>query len=893
MAEFGIDVASGPDNADVIANHATHLEERSSVPMVSHCHGLYWSGYEWPTWTEVANKSVIESMRRARIVTAPSQWVAAAITRGMLISPEVIYHGVDTDTWNPDGSPSSFVLWNKAREDAISNPKYMQELARMMPSTQFISTFGIPTSNVKVTGPFSQNQMKAILPRAGVYLSTTRETFGIGTIEALSCGVPVVGWDYGGQSEIVVNDQTGYLVPYGDYSLLKYAVTEAFANHDRLSKGARQDALDRWQWRDKVQQYAELYRSVYEANRVERPRVSIIVTTYNLTKYLNDCIQSVIDQSMNDWEIVVVDDCSQDDPKSLVDSMNDSRIHYIRTRENVGLALARNIGWTRSTGKYIIFLDADDMLDRATLELLTDALDRDSGIHIAYGSLDTVSDDGGSRRRNEWPRNDFDWRAQISHLNQLPYASMVRREVLERSGGYRERDWRAEDASMWMRLTSLGFRAKMVTDRPTLIYRFRSDSKSAQESREHADRDGDWTRWFPWRTGATSGREGEDVYYKNIRPNPSLVPFGAQGSPPGQKHSWPIHHHAHPVVSIVIPVAPLHQRYLVDALDSCLAQTIVDWEVIVIDDSRDASMPEIIQSHPFARVYHSLGKGTGRARNIGIMHAHGQFVLFLDADDILEPSALEDMLQAYVKHDGGYIYSDCKIPGDPKKIDLPGETIEAVDYDQETFIRSGYTDDMPGCHSVTILIAKADLDQTQGFDETLAYWEDWKLPLELAVLGIRGVRVPKPLLVYRFNTGVRRHASKAQEGAIKEALRQQFEPYTTGVKQMCACTGGNGGTPAKNAAMKALSLLQQLSAVVKDVESVDQYVQDGKVRLRYIGEKFAGVPYRGRVSRRQYVFGRDPVNEFQDVDARDAPDLMRTGDFDIIDTAVVMERAWR
>ena len=63
MSEFGIDIASNPDNADIIANHATHLEERPGIPMVSHCHGLYWSDYEWPTWTEIANKSVIEAMR--------------------------------------------------------------------------------------------------------------------------------------------------------------------------------------------------------------------------------------------------------------------------------------------------------------------------------------------------------------------------------------------------------------------------------------------------------------------------------------------------------------------------------------------------------------------------------------------------------------------------------------------------------------------------------------------------------------------------------------------------------------------------------------------------------------------------------------------------------------
>lgn len=896
LSEFGVDIASSPDVADVIANHATLLEERSGIPMVSHCHGMYWSDYNWPSWADTTNKEVIEAMVRADAVTAPSHWVAEAISRGMLVSPHVVHHGVDTNLWRP-GESSGFVIWNKAREDAVSNPAHMQELANIAKDVQFVSTFGVPTSNVKVTGSLSQIQMRAILPRADIYLATVRETFGIGTLEALSCGVPVVGWDYGGQKEIIINGETGYLVKYGDYKALAEALYQCMTERDRLSANARDDAMNRWQWRDKVEKYADLYKSLYGASQVKRPRISVIVTTYNLSRYLYDCIHSVIDQSIKDWDMIVIDDCSQDDPKQIIQEINDPRIRYFRTRENVGLSNARNIGWRRSFGKYVIALDADDMLDHAALERMADALDRDSSIHIVYGSLDTVSDDGSNRQRSRWPSGNFDWRAQISHLNQLPYASMVRREVLERSGGYRERDWRAEDASLWTRVTSFGFRAKMVTDKTTLIYRLRGDSKSVEEGREHPDRDGDWTKMFPWRTGAKSGQEGEEVFYRGIRPNPNLVPFGAQGAPPNRKQSWPIHHYAHPVVSIIIPVATSHRRYLIDALDSCVAQTVVDWEAIVIDDSLDMSMPGVIQSHPFAKVFYSEGKGTSRARNIGIENARGEFVLFLDADDVLEPTALEDMLRAYVSNDGGYIYCDCKILDNPKHLDGPGETIESLDYDQSIFIRSGYTDNMPGCHSVTMLVAKADMNQTSGFDESLAFWEDWKLPLEFAVMGVRGVRVPKPLLIYRLDTGIRRKASSVHEGSIRESLREQFEPYANGAREMCACTGGNGGAAAKNAALRALGLLEQpkTSVLSDEVRDIDDYVKDGRVRLRYIGNRFAGVPYRGKVSRIQYTFGRDPSCEFRDVDARDAPELMRTGDFEVIDSEAITERSavWR
>lgn len=895
LQEYGINVVSNPDAAHVIANHGTMFEERPGVPTVCHNHGLYWSGYDWPKWVQDANEMVINSMLRSQAVTAPSRWVADAISRGVLFRPDVVYHGVDSTIWTPDpDGHAGYVLWNKARDDAVSSPRPMQELAMRMQNIPFVSTFGMPTQNVRVVGVLNRSTMRGVVRRAGLYLQTTRETMGISTLEALSSGVPIVGWNYGGQAEIVIQGETGYLAEPGNFEELEECIRKALADRDRLSANCRRDAEERWGWRDKIAQYAELYKRVAADWNQERPKVSIIVTTHNLARYLGDCLHSVQTQSLGDFEVVVVDDYSNDDPKSVVSSLNDNRFTYVRTRENVGLSVARNIGFRSSKGKYVLYLDADDMLDVAAIEILSDALDHDRGISIAYGHLDTVGESGEGRRRNEWPNGDFDWRAQISHLNQLPYSSMMRREVMELSGGYRERDWRAEDAAHWTRVTSLGLHAKMVTDRSTLVYRLRSDSKQTREHQTNADKDGDWTRFFPWRTGATNGREGEDVYHKNVRPHPNLVPFGAQGRPPGRIPAWPVHHHAHPTVSIVIPVCPSHYRFLTDSLDSCLAQSITDWEAIVVDDSNDGMMPESIPGHPFARVFYSHGRGAGAARNVGAAQARGKFLLFLDADDILEPNALERMLEAWLQYEG-YIYCDCKIPTDPKRLDGPFEVIPAFDYDQLEFVGSGYSAEMIGRHTVTALIATEDFRRTRGFDEKLPFWEDWELYLQLAVLGIRGFRLPEALLLYRIDTGVRREASFKQEEMLREALRRVYHPYYTMEKEMCACTGGYGGTKAKTAAQNSLSNVRSAAVGTStNLEDMENYVMNGKIRLHYIGERFGGIPYTGRKTRTKYVAGRDPAVEFVDVWADDAPDLLRTSDFEMVDVPTLSERmAWR
>ena len=89
------------------------------------------------------------------------------------------------------------------------------------------------------------------------------------------------------------------------------------------------------------------------------PLFSIIIPTYNRAKLLKVAIQSVIDQTYEDWELIVVDDGSTDETKNIVKGIKDSRIKYVY-QENKKLSAARNTGVKNSVGKYICFLDDDD-----------------------------------------------------------------------------------------------------------------------------------------------------------------------------------------------------------------------------------------------------------------------------------------------------------------------------------------------------------------------------------------------------------------------------------------------------------------------------------------------------------------------------------------------------
>lgn len=99
--------------------------------------------------------------------------------------------------------------------------------------------------------------------------------------------------------------------------------------------------------------------------------ISVIICVYNCEKYIKNCIDSVINQTYKNLEIVIVNDGSTDNTLNIIESYNDSRLKII-TQENKGISNARNVGLNHSTGQYIYFVDADDSILNDTIEYLYD-----------------------------------------------------------------------------------------------------------------------------------------------------------------------------------------------------------------------------------------------------------------------------------------------------------------------------------------------------------------------------------------------------------------------------------------------------------------------------------------------------------------------------------------
>lgn len=97
--------------------------------------------------------------------------------------------------------------------------------------------------------------------------------------------------------------------------------------------------------------------------------ISIIVPVYNASKYLNKCLDSLVNQSKKELEFIIINDGSTDDSEFIINSYKDDRIRYFK-RSNHGIGNTRNFGISKSNGKYIMFLDSDDYLDYNACELL-------------------------------------------------------------------------------------------------------------------------------------------------------------------------------------------------------------------------------------------------------------------------------------------------------------------------------------------------------------------------------------------------------------------------------------------------------------------------------------------------------------------------------------------
>jgi glycosyltransferase involved in cell wall biosynthesis len=185
-----------------------------------------------------------------------------------------------------------------------------------------------------------------------------------------------------------------------------------------------------------------------------RPKVSVIIPVFNRPEAVRRAIESVLAQTCQDFEIIVVDDASTDATPAVVAAFADSRISLIRHERNRGGSAARNTGIRASSAPYVGFLDSDDewlphKLERQ-LAVFEGATDQ---VGLVYAGAERVYEDGVVSR--DLPRSERDLTRTLLLENVIGETSvgMVRRSVLDQTGGFDESLPSCQDLDLWLRIS--------------------------------------------------------------------------------------------------------------------------------------------------------------------------------------------------------------------------------------------------------------------------------------------------------------------------------------------------------------------------------------------------------------------------------------------------------
>jgi glycosyltransferase involved in cell wall biosynthesis len=676
--------------------------------------------------------------------------------------------------------------------------------------------------------------MKPLVQRAGVYLATAKETFGIGLLEAMASGVPILGYARGGILDLVQHKANGYLAIPGDIEDLKTGLLYCSQNAKRLGSAGR-DMARSYTWERVAEQVASIYRKALEA---EKPTVGIVIPTYNYPDKVGRAIKSAISQTYPLLtDIIVVDDGSTDDGRTetVVGEFmeQDKRIRYV-LQPNMGVAHARNNGIAHCDTKYVCCLDADDAIAPSYLAETVPHLEADPSLGIAYSGLMLLTRTG-RQVVGEWP-GQFNYNEQLQRRNQIPTCCVLRRKMWQRLGGYRQRyaprGAGAEDAEFWLRCGAYGWNAAKVTDKPLFIYSFQTGRVSG--NRHY--REPDWTAWHPWTKD-------------------NQHPFVSVAHP--KHHSHPVRQYDEPEVSIITPVGPGHEHMFIDALDSLESQTFRKWEAIVINDTGHSLD---LTAYPYVRLIETEGRrGAGHSRNRGISASRAPLFVCLDADDFLQPNFLSATIDEYRSDPGYWIYTDMYI----SKPDGIIEQYYAEDWNPARLWRRGIA-------SVTCLYERAMWQAVGGFSEDRNNArEDWEFQLDLAKKGFCGIRVPEPLLTYRHGTGTGEARRKEQAVKIVRSkyTKDEIEMACSGCSKRRARRSQPTSTPREGRAMKV--------------------APDEWPLIEYTGHSRSEISYRGKGTGKVYRFSLHPKHRVHRIHPNDVATLLRQASFRKIDGQAV------
>ncbi|WP_312185340.1 glycosyltransferase [Sphingobacterium sp.] len=209
------------------------------------------------------------------------------------------------------------------------------------------------------------------------------------------------------------------------------------------------------------------------------PLVSVYITNYNYEKYIKQSIESVLSQTLQDFELIIIDDGSIDNSRNIIEGYRDNPKVKIIYQQNKGLNVTNNIALRVCKGKFIMRLDADDFLEITALEKMSDILASDENLGLVFPDYYLVDELG--KITEEFRRHNF--QDEVSLLDQAAHGActMIRVSFLRNLGGYNESFSCQDGYELWVKFTA-AHKVVNITE-PLFSYRRHGSNLTRNETR--------------------------------------------------------------------------------------------------------------------------------------------------------------------------------------------------------------------------------------------------------------------------------------------------------------------------------------------------------------------------------------------------------------------------
>jgi glycosyltransferase involved in cell wall biosynthesis len=458
------------------------------------------------------------------------------------------------------------------------------------------------------------------------------------------------------------------------------------------------------------------------------PKVSIIIPVYNGSKYLREAIDSALGQSYPNIEVIVVNDGSHDQNATEKIALSYGRKIRYFSKENGGVSTALNLGIENMTGEYFSWLSHDDIYFKDKIEKqIKYLIENHLEDTILYGGYELINEASKTIRQVEPNRL---YSNEQLNLSLFPIfrglvngcSLLIHKSHFQKAGLFDENLKLVQDYDLWFKI----FRKSKIRFLPGLYVKTRIHNEQQSNQNKELNLNECNTLWTSL-INAVSVKEmcemdgSPYLFYKNT------AEFLKRFTPytKAQEYAESLANEAKGKISIVIPFCnriPL----VVEAIKSVLSQSYNPIEIWLIDDESTDDLTPLRKINDSRLHYvRQNRKGASAARNLGISLSTGEYIAFLDSDDLFLPGKLEKQVKFMESHQLQFSHTSYQ------RVDMRGKPMEIVPsglFSGKVFPRILAS---CGIATSTVMIRREVLNQRK-FNETIHLAEDVCLWIDIA-----------------------------------------------------------------------------------------------------------------------------------------------------------------